>query len=771
MYKTKKNNGEDTLSKEFDNKLDHSFRPIYEHDLNPNMYELYKKLDQTNIRHEEKISALKLLKDFQEFDPTSYAFNILHRFVDDISNKEYSSLECMTGFELSKLVCKLSSLEKLKSESPHNLNNVIWIYDLIESWSNSSIEYISDINDSLDSLLGISFAPSEAKKFVELVNDKLITSNCTHRFERIGVLANNIVNIPDGTTKKLYMLLIRGTNLINKQNARNNNVDCLNKLINVCTALNGFFKKYSSDDFNVVFDELKFDPYESNNDLIYKKMDRLKNELTNITSGKVNKILNSDKKAQSRLKKITQEHSAILMFNNHQLIKEKLGQEIAEKFKSTVDYVKLLEDSKPEILTGISTQFRTSYAHVLLGTATKEEQNNVGAILKELSKFVSKNKLLTDERKYLMDNGSKEFTPKEIKRISKDFNHFDIPLSGDYWDLRTLQLHLYQERAAIYFLTFINSRLNFNLYDNLAKKLHDENYLEPNSKISIVGGGCGDAKKEIRLYKNLKDLNYNVDLVLIDQSDFMLNKAVLECDHKNVPLPPLLNINLEKLNWTDLSQYINSSQIIFCMFGGTVLNFPNKWGFYSQLNDLLEERVNELYWPIASRFKLVNQLTKLVQSSKSSRSQDIVITEGDLWKDLDIYNQPDSKNFLRWGVDKGHKIDLNSLTYNVETDKKSELTRVVIDNPKNKTIEFAYLVTKNYEQFKRGDVVFVIDSGKIVKNEFEWMLSGCGFSCNWLDSIDLKDSATIAISKKTRKNKVAEKQVQHAINTYKRNFM
>jgi len=91
MYKTKKNNGEDTLSKEFDNKLDHSFRPIYEHDLNPNMYELYKKLDQTNIRHEEKISALKLLKDFQEFDPTSYAFNILHRFVDDISNKEYSS--------------------------------------------------------------------------------------------------------------------------------------------------------------------------------------------------------------------------------------------------------------------------------------------------------------------------------------------------------------------------------------------------------------------------------------------------------------------------------------------------------------------------------------------------------------------------------------------------------------------------------------------------------------------------------------------------------
>lgn len=474
-------------------------------------------------------------------------------------------------------------------------------------------------------------------------------------------------------------------------------------------------------------------------------------EATETTGVYMSRLLHTQAAVQKSMQDILSEAAAVVI-ERYNEIKDMKGADSAERFRETVRLFRNIDDGTRLV------PFIRAYSSFMLDKADPEEEDMVGSALREIASDVNYSRSWKRTFQELIAAGPRP-CPPDLARDYRD--RFGIVPNG-VWDLREYQRKLYEHPdAAQRFVAHANRRVDLELYDKFVRRLVRTQKVE--SHVTIVGGGCGDAKKEIKLMSLFEIEGIEATLVLIDNSRYMRNRAALECHRAGVRYPAILNRDIEKLTHEDIERDINpNAQMIFFLGGGTPFNMMNRWYCYTKIHQIFHKRHILRFGE--TRFKEDSSAILYTRKSQPSiitpkgLSPDILVTEGDLEKSINYYAGADSLSFLSSGIEGEYKISGEALTV---ADGRTTL----MINPGIDGLQFSYLLTQDKGPFKKGDVLLVIESGILNKKQFRQWLSGVGFDCEFQDG---SYKNTLAISRMRVPDPQAKTLVESAITEYRK---
>ncbi|MBI4738070.1 hypothetical protein HY772_00630 [Candidatus Woesearchaeota archaeon] len=437
--------------------------------------------------------------------------------------------------------------------------------------------------------------------------------------------------------------------------------------------------------------------------------------------------------------------AAAFTIEQHNAITVKRGQEVATRFLTTIRLFREIDDSSRLL------PFIKAYSGFMLGTADDEEQEFVGTILREIGSLVNYDRSWKSAFDKLIKKGPAPCPPELQESYEKQFGI----RPGGVWDLREYQRKLYEHPDAVQrFLALVNQGIDAKLYDKFVRRSNDQGQqrLEERiveERIVLVGGGCGDARKELKLVEYFELAGIDVSLVLIDNSRYMRNRAALNVHEAGIHFPPILNRDIEKITYEDLERDIDiNTQMVFFLGGGTPFNMMNRWYCYQRLHEMFARRHEKRFGVSFS-----GDAPALLSGSFLP---DILVTEGDLEKSMNYYASQDSLKFLSSGLEGEYSISSEAITV-------ADGSTTLLINPTDEGLQFSYVLMRDQGPFKKGDVLLVIESGILNKQQFRSWLSGVGFDCQFIDG-NYKN--TLAISRLCPIDMQYHKLVESAIKGY-----
>ena len=416
-----------------------------------------------------------------------------------------------------------------------------------------------------------------------------------------------------------------------------------------------------------------------------------------------------------------------------------LGPEKAHEFKKNV---RIFED----VGIGSLTIFMNLYCKFLEKKLSGEDERHFGSMLGSLSVY-SKRK---QENKTILDNILSKGPTKINSSLRKKLKVEYGAEITHVWDLRPLQANLYSTyHAFANYQEVVDRKFEDKKYTGFLDFLLEKDYLEED--ILVVAGGCGLAKKESLLVKQLREKeNRQAELLLIDRNEQVTNLALLHCVQEGLyglsDLPPALNIDLTKISPEHFKELrdLMDQQILLTMFGGTPFNQPNMWEMYARERDIFALRkygphYDQNIFTRASAWikSLMAEERWMIKARKHANKPDLLITEGDSRKDLSYYCQPSSIEFLNKGIVNRYQI--------YPSDLLARDPLITIDESEQKMKSF-YLLREDHDLNEgihhNAQAILVIDSGTLDEDKFNSMMENIG----WQNDFFYYDNSIIAVS-------------------------
>jgi hypothetical protein len=416
-----------------------------------------------------------------------------------------------------------------------------------------------------------------------------------------------------------------------------------------------------------------------------------------------------------------------------------LGPEKAHEFKQNV---RIFED----VGVGSLTIFMNLYCKFLQKKLSGEDERHFGSMLGSLSVY-SKRK---QESKTILDNILSKGPTKINSSLRKKLKaEYDAEITH-VWDLRPLQANLYSTyHAFANYQEVVDRKFENEKYTQFLDFLINGDYLEED--LLVVAGGCGLAKKESLLVKQLREEeDRQAELLLIDRNEQVTNLALLHCIQEGLyglsDLPPVLNIDLTKISPEHFKELrdLMDRQILLTMFGGTPFNQPNMWEMYARERDIFALRKygpnydHNIFTRTSAWIKsLMAEERWVIKAREHANKPDLLITEGDSRKDLSYYCQPSSIEFLNKGIVNRYQIYPDDLL--------SRDPLITIDESEQKIKSF-YLLREDHDlnegTHHNAQAVLVIDSGTLDVDKFNAMMANLG----WKNDFFYHGDSVLAVS-------------------------
>lgn len=688
---------------------------------------------------------------------------------------------------------RIAGLEKIKNRSADLREGVYWLYSLFEVWKSplrnmcaetGTPHFASAIASSIPDLRRLLRFSIHAREIFEVYNRRVWRTPSLTSHQQLMEIARSLegykVGIPEAFTKigkriayssdmnvglDIHDLLCRlpfgvhsrvldlVSSGVDDVLAEENQEKCMmvsQPLIRFVANAVDFYRKYALDVANDYVDQFSNDytPISVQHAMIRisEQMHQLVEQLsepgltmTETTGVHTTRMLEREEAAMLDMKETRAEIAAFTL-ERHNKISAKQGVEVAQRFLSTVKLFREVDDDGSRLLP-----FIKAYSEFVLGTADDAEQEFVGTILREIGSLVNYDRSWKKTFEMLIKKGPAACSPELKKRYKAEFGK----TPSRVWDLRGYQRKLYEHPDAVQrFLAHANQHIDAELYDRFVLRMNDAGRSRLEDRIVLVGGGCGDARKELKLIECFEVEGIDVTLVLIDNSRYMRNRAALNCHEAGIRFPAILNRDIEKLTYEDLERDIDiQTQMIFFLGGGTPFNMMNRWYCYRRLREIFEKRYER-------RFGV--SFGENLPRSAQGFLPDILVTEGDLEKSMHYYTGQDSLKFLSSGLEGEYRISEDAITV-------ADGNTTLLISPTPQGLQFSYMLLKDQGPFKSGDVLLVIESGILNKKQFRRWLSGVGFDCEFMDG---KYKNTLGMSRLCSVDEEYQKLVDAAIKEY-----
>ncbi|MBI5398636.1 hypothetical protein HZB03_04185 [Candidatus Woesearchaeota archaeon] len=722
----------------------------------------------------------------------------LELIINGIEWCNFSSFECDYGSSedqklgsFSHYVRQIASLEKIKNRNNNLHDGVFWLYSLIETWKPHlhkmsgemhAPQFTSAVASSIPDLVRLLRIDVGARDIFEVYNRRVWQTPAFNSHSDLARIARSLECYKEGIPEQFTMIGQRIASIDDiKLGLDLHSLTCalpfsvhpkvlefvgsgVDDILAEQTPKGGrkfgdglerflrnavhFYQEYALDVANAYVDAFSNDCASIS---VSRAMMRISQQMQSLAEHRseaalkasettgihTTRMLEREEAAARDLKENLAE-AAAFMIERYNEITAKRGQEVAERFLETISWFREIDDGSRLLA------FMNAYREHVLGTADDGEEEFVGTILREIGSLVNYDRSWKKTFDKLIGKGPTQCPPELQEFYQKKFGIRPCRV----WDLRDYQRKLYEHPDAVQrFLAHANQRIDAKLYDRFVRKMNYSGRLE--ERIVLVGGGCGDARKELKIVECLEVEGIDVTLVLIDNSRSMRNRAALNCHDAGLHFPAILNRDIEKLTYEDLERDIDiQTQMVFFLGGGTPFNMMNRWYCYKKMHDIFDRRYQKRFGlPFGS--KLHSQVSKRFLP-------DILVTEGDLEKSIGYYSGVDSLKFLSSGLEGEYKISSEAIT--VADDDTTLQIRTTA-----KGLQFSYFLMKDQGPFKKGDVLLVIESGILNKQQFRSWLSGVGFDCQFMDG---KYKNTLAISKMCQIHPEYRKRVELAIKGY-----
>jgi len=519
-------------------------------------------------------------------------------------------------------------------------------------------------------------------------------------------------------------------------------------LINVADA----YKNCKAPDIDRFVDELPVHVHASGNTL--KRLDDLNGELMMFMAEAEAKIppMARVNQLERRLIMNFKEEFPPFLEEKCKDIKRNVGLQGVMKFQQKMDVFQEMEFSPWEMFA-IAGQLS---AYII---NPEINHGNIGAMLLSANEYEkSKEKHKSD-----LESITCEKCPQDIR---KGFKKLGLEPARDLviYDVTRFQDRAYFGREPTReYISLVERRIDNEMYAAMTNGMHNNNLLD--SSITLVGLGGADAKKEIFIWKHLRNLNYDVDLVLLDGSMPMRQRAAELCERNYVDQYRIIDADIENLHPGDFKFIDRDRQMLMLCLGGTSFNFHNPWEFHRNNREIFRQKVLESRLG-PQDFQPLNWWKMLCQGQSEkdglsyylpSSRQDIFVTEGHKSKDMSHYDSDESIQFLSLGLGEQARIPLDAIMIQ-DGPYKGKPARVVVG--KKTGLKFAYLLTKDAGNFKKGEALLVMQSRKL-DNKFEYHMKGIGFSCREMSEGVYGD--TLVISSLCAQDKKAKKDVYKLI--------
>ncbi len=675
--------------------------------------------------------------------------------------------------EVGSLAIELSGLERQKE---HFAVSVDWAYSIFLSWvhdaqdQKTSYDSSSLINDISSSLPGIVKAVTlqgnaeEVQTFLTEINGRLKNPIFPPQFSHLGEIATEtaylyrscVVEKGNEVTYQLWEQFrgkfVHGTypEVVSALAKLPNYVpplltDFISKAINTTSepehltelmrTISEHYHFFNNKEVNQFLDDIN-------------KQDHLTTEMSINQLNEMMRLRAIDKDRRAREMEETSERIYLLELDDPEPYIRKrehdialsLGEEKANEFKTNV---KIFED----VGIGSLTIFMNLYYKFLQKNLSEEDERHFGAMLRSLSVYSRRKSENESILKNILAQGPTKIKSPLRKRLKSQYNT-DIT---HVWDLRPLQSNLYSTyNAFINYQDAVNRKFENKKYLQFLDFLLDNDYLEED--LLVVAGGCGLARKECLLVKELREKEQrNAELLLIDKNEQVTDLALLHCIKEGLytlpELPSVLNIDLTKLSPQHFKELgdLMDRQILFTKFGGTPFNQPNMWEMYARERDIFAIREfgphydKSLLTRISAWMKsLMVEERWMIKARKDANKPDLLVTEGDSRKDLSYYCQPSSIDFLNKGIADGYQIYPDHLL--------SKEPLIVIDDSEQKMKSF-YLIREDHELNEgihhNAQAVLVIDSGTLDVDKFNQMMMNLG----WENDFFYHGDSVLAVSR------------------------
>jgi hypothetical protein len=700
--------------------------------------------------------------------------------IDFVVTQQGRGTEGMQISGTKTLTTKLLRLEELKDNYGEGVE---WAYDILLSWRDDMIQpesgyilpyFIEDVIETQDGVLTAVTAPAEVRDFLSEINEGFRVSPLLLRHSQFGEIAREmstfyrtcviekgnyevfeigtqfrakallgsypelltgLANLPSNAPPRLVSILRRSINEIEEEDREIIGNPLTESLVKLLDTFKKTYQKVDEDEvalFTEAFEVKKDQP-------IISTVQALTKQLSLYSSEKGGRLVEDINRTTEMINRFERK-AAIYFMDRYQMLETKLGLSVAGHFKETYSLFR-------NIRAGRRIEFMDLYSRFLLGRASKQEERLLGPILRSIATYSARKRDNESALHEILAKGPSQITPHVRKKI-KEASGKDI---SSYWDLRPLQQNLYSSyEAFLNYQSLVDERFDEESYLRTLHHLIKSDQLS--KEILIIGGGCGMAKKEVFLVRQLRRKGFDTELILIDKNqhvgDLALVHTVKEGLYYPPDLPPILELDLERLALSDLSPYedLLQRQVLFTLFGGTPFNIPNIWGIYSQIRKVLVTK--DAKPNISMREKVTQKLKELLNVEHEAGYPNLVLTEGDSTKDLAYYYRPASVEFLNQGIAEEYQI----------TREDSEGPIFIVDE-KDKRMKSFYLLNQNHRFNKQGQTsaVLVIDSGTLNEKNFDQWMAGVGFRNEFL----AYNGTVIAISKVAKPVRPFEERVRY----------
>lgn len=264
--------------------------------------------------------------------------------------------------------------------------------------------------------------------------------------------------------------------------------------------------------------------------------------------------------------------------------------------------------------------------------------------------------------------------------------------------------------------------VNTNLLGNTLKNLAGNNLLE--DKIALIALACGSAVSELYFCTELEEqYKKDIDLYLVDINDAMLERAAVTCEMRD---PKLLKKDIRKLNYKDITDYVEDKLLLITLFGRTICNVEKGLDLITQA---LFNIANEHYY--------------------SKHGHSIVLIEGDHKKNMAYYKDPGSERMM-FNYAK-NRLEVNGDIFLI--DGKS--TYAAILTPDKSKVQFYMLVTKDLaptdgdpviRKWLRKDCAIRLGESRTLTDEDKAYFERSGF--NYYEIPDSSDSVMAVLTPK-----------------------
>ena len=674
---------------------------------------------------------------------------------------------------ISKLAIELSDYERLKKDFAESVD---WAYSIFLSWvhdtDESKINYDSQslVNDISSSLEGIKKAVTlqsnseEVQSFLTEINGLLKDPLFPPQFFHLGEIATETAYlyrscVVEKGNKKHYQLweqfrrkFVMGTYpevvsalaklpshvtpaLTDFLSNAINNINNSEQLKGLMRTISEHYHLFNNKEINVFLEDIN-KQYPATSEMAVEQL----NHRMQFRATEKELLAREMEETSERIYLMELENPEPYIRKREHDITVSLGKEKADEFKTNV---KIFEN----VGIGSLTTFMNLYWKFLQKNLSKEDERHFGSMLRSLSVYSrrkNENETILNE---ILDKGPTKINSSLKKKLNLEY---DTEITH-VWDLRPLQANLYSTyHAFANYQDVVDRKFDNKKYTQFLDFLIEKNYLEED--LLIVAGGCGLARKESLLVKELREnRSHNAELMLIDKNEQVTDLALLHCIKEGLytlpDLPPVLNIDLTKISPAHFKEFrdLIDQQIILTKFGGTPFNQPNMWEMYARERDIFAIREFGPYYDqnIFTRFSakiksLMVEERWMIKARKDANKPDLLITEGDSRKDLSYYCQPSSIEFLNKGIADGYQIYPDDLL------KKDPL--ITVDESEQKMKSF-YLIREDHHLNKNihnnAQAVLVIDSGTLDEDKFNAMMINLG----WKNDYFYHGDSVIAVSK------------------------